>query len=125
MLLIDKQRHLMGPERPLDLLTVDNLGPVQPFGERSTIIGQRGRDGAAGPGIALDSVDRVDVSSRVAAINRASLRGRRLRRSSGSQPQPRRNCSSSSWLDAGQDGRVADLVAVEMQDRQHRAVPPD
>ena len=40
----------------------------------------------------------------------------------GVQPVPRKNASISSWRDAGPDGRVVDLVPVEVQDRQDRAV---
>ena len=36
------ERHLMRAERSFDLPAIDHLGPVQPFGDRSTIIGQRG-----------------------------------------------------------------------------------
>ena len=44
------ERHLVGAERPLDGLAVHLLGPVQPFGVRRTIAGQRGRAKAAARG---------------------------------------------------------------------------
>ena len=43
------------------------------------------------------------------------------RRSTACSPCPRRTSQLVSW-DAGQDGRVGDLVAVQVQDRQHAAV---
>ena len=43
MLCIHQDRHLVRSERALDLQAVDDFRPVQPLGDRRTIIGQRGR----------------------------------------------------------------------------------
>ena len=98
-------------------------GPVQPFGEASTIIGQRGRSTiAVHPGPALDLGDLVE-----AAVERG---GELLvhRRRVVALDQVGRVAVAAQQVeqllarDAGQHGRVGDLVAVEVQDRQHGAV---
>src|SRR5262245_60061397 len=40
-----RQRYLVGAPEPFTLWPSTSLGPVQPFGLRSTIMGQRGRVG--------------------------------------------------------------------------------
>ena len=101
-----------------------SFGPVQPFGVRRTIIGQRGRSVVlAAAGALLDGGDLVErvVQRRghrlvhlggVVALDEARLVPVAL--AAGA-------CSSSS-RDAREHRRVGDLVAVEVQDRQHRAV---
>ena len=101
------------------------MGPVQPLGDFSTIIGQRGRVASRAGARAV--LDRAGCRS-MAVVQRGRhelvhvVAGPRPSTKCGSQPQPRRNCVQLVVPDAGQDGRVADLVAVEVQDRQHRAV---
>jgi len=43
MAIIYQQRNLVRPESAFNLQAIYTLGPVQPFGDLSTIMGQRGR----------------------------------------------------------------------------------
>ena len=99
------------------------FGPVQPLGELSTIIGQRGRvEVAVDAGVLLDLLDLLD--RRVERRGHGLVHQLRL----VALDEVRRPAVAAEQLlqflvlDAGEDGRVGDLVAVEMQDRQHRAV---
>ena len=56
--------------------------------------------------------------SKVPAMSRCISSDRRLRRSTASS-RSREKLLQLLMLDAGQHGRVADLVAVEVQDRQY------
>ena len=99
------------------------FGPVQPLGELSTIIGQRGRgEVAADAGVLLDLLDLLH--------RRVERRGHGLVHQLGlvTLDEVGRPAVAAEQLfqflvrDAGEDGRVGNLVAVQMQDRQHRAV---
>ena len=98
-------------------------GPVQPFGVRSTSIGQRGR--SEFPARASSWIRRIaaTISSSAAAI--AWCIGLGL----VALDEPRLVAVAAHQRvelfvrDPAQDGRVGDLVAVEVQDRQHRSVP--
>jgi len=75
-----------------------SLGPVQPLGERNTIMGQRGR--VVSPVVRaccwMRLISRM-AQSRVAAICWCIFSGSLPSTKRGSQPQPRKNCSTSSW----------------------------
>ena len=99
------------------------FGPVQPLGELRTIIGQRGRvSSPSNAGVLLDLLDLLH--------RRVERRGHglvhRLRLVAldevGRPAVAAEQLLQFLVVDAGEDGRVGDLVAVEMQDRQHRAV---
>ena len=99
------------------------LGPVQPLGEFRTIIGQRGRiDVAVDAGVLLDLLDLLDRLSSVAAMASCISRGLVALDEVGRPPVAAEQLLQFLVLDAGEDGRVGDLVAVEVQDGQHRAV---
>ena len=108
---------------PSTCMPSTTFGPVQPFGELSTIIGQRGRSMLpCDARVVLDSLDLLD--------RRVERRGHRLvhRRGLVTLDEVGRPAVAAQQLlqflarDARQQRRVGDLVAVEMQDRQHRAV---
>ena len=96
------------------------VGPVQPFGVRSTIIGQRGARASR------CSRARCWMSRSRRAHGRA--RGQRLVHrcgivaldEDGLVAVAAEQLRSSSSRDAREHGRVRDLVAVEMQDRAAR-----
>ena len=100
-----------------------SLGPVQPFGVRRTIIGQRGRS-------LLPPVARVVLDPPDLVDDLVERGGHRLVHRLGlvALDEPRAVAVAGHQRvelvvrDPGQDGRVGDLVAVEVQDRQHRAV---
>ena len=101
-----------------------SLGAVQPFGMRRMIIGQRGRRGV--PLRARLLLDRADLHDAMLQRGRHLLMhrsaDRRLRRSKACSHSRRKSFSSSSWRDAGKNRGIGDLVAIEMKNRQHRAV---
>ena len=120
------QRHLVGAEGSLDWTPSTTFGPVQPFGVRSTIAGQRGRARVAAPRaraaswiarIALVRTRRGPPRSRG-----APAAGRRPRRTPARSRGPRAARGRRSSLGAPEHRRAGDLVAVEVQDRQHGAV---
>ena len=120
------ERHLVRAPGALDRQAVDRpSGPVQPLGVRSTIIGQRGRSRVAARGARVAGSRAISSSTASSVAGHApgaSASGRRRRRSAA---RSRSRASSVAQLvarDAGEHGRVGDLVAVEVQDRQHRAV---
>ena len=99
------------------------LGPVQPLGERSTIIGQRGRAvSAVLSSIGLELLDLRDGLIHGARHELVHLLGvvafDEVRRPAAAPEE----VVQLLGLDAGQNRRVADLVAVQVQDRQHRPV---
>ena len=101
-----------------------SFGPVQPLGVRRTIIGQRGRSAIAvrRARVVLNRADLVDhrVERRrhqlVHRLGLVALDEVRLVAVADEQ------ALELVVRDAREDGRVGDLVAVEVQDRQHRAV---
>ena len=60
--------------------------------------------------------------SKVVAMSSCIFSGSSPSTKWGVQPQPRRNCFQLFMLDAGQNGWIADLVAIEVQDRQHGSI---
>ena len=100
-------------------------GPVHPFGVRSTIIGQRGRSTrAAGAGLPLDVPDAPD--DRVQGLGHRLVHGHRVvaldeERLVSVADHQRFQLGPA---DPGQHRGVGDLVAVEVQDGQHRPVVP-
>ena len=112
-------RHVPSTGRPST-----TFGPVQPFGVRRTIIGQRGR---------VRSLPRrarvLDARGSRPARGRAWPRAAGARRAGsspatryGSQPYPVEELGELRLGDTREHSRVRDLVAVEVQDREHRAV---
>ena len=120
---VDDQRHLVRAERALDLQPSTIFGPVHPLGDLRTIIGQRGR--VASPCRArsfwIAWICPI-ASSTAAAIRRCISSGSSPSTKSGVQPHPLEELFEFFVLDAGQHRGVADLEAVEMQDRQDRAI---
>ena len=112
----------MGAAGALDLVAVDALGAVHPFGVRSTIIGHAGRRWDRAAGVALDGRD--DVQGVVESGRKLLVDVGRIVSGNGDRPiaVAAQQDSSSTSRDAGQHGRIGDLVAVEVQDGQHRAV---
>ncbi len=99
------------------------VGPVQPLGERSTIIGQRGREASCR--VARLMLDPMDVrDGPIERLGHQLVHALRL----VALDEVRGPAAAAEelvqllGLDAGQHGRVADLVAIEVQDRQHGAV---
>ncbi|KAI3473495.1 hypothetical protein Pfo_031622, partial [Paulownia fortunei] len=113
-----------------------SCGPVQPFGVRSTIIGQRGRRSAAPAGCRLRPVRPGPRAAAWMSSMLASARGghRRTARAPRTGRGPRVRSRRRSVVpeatevrggprrDAREDGRVRDLPAVEVEDRQHGPV---
>ena len=100
-----------------------SLGPVQPLGVRSTIIGQRGRRvPIVTAGSRLNGADFVEhaIESLPPSAD-ASSRDHRLRRSTGYN-HSRKAARQLVVRYAGEDGRVGDLIAVQVKDRQHRPI---
>ena len=99
------------------------FGPVHPLSDRRTIIGQRGRVASpwmrASCWICLDLLDDL-----IEGCGHGLMHLLRV----VSLDEVRRPAAAAEELvqffvgDAHQDGWVGDLVAVEMQDRQHDAV---
>ena len=99
-----------------------SLGPVQPLGVRRTIIGQRGR--SAAPSRARDWMARDVADHLVERLGHELVHGRRVVALDevGLVAVADEQRAQLVVRDARQHGRVGDLVAVEVQDRQHRAV---
>ena len=99
------------------------FGPVQPFGLRSTIIGQSGRSDRFPPRAAC-WIARIFGERRVQRRSHLLMHDVRL----VALDEDRRIAVAFEQLgefvraDPRQYRRIGDLVAVEMQDRQHRAV---
>ena len=117
------QRHLVRVERALDLHAVDDLGP-RPALRRAQDDHRPARAAVvlAAAGALLDGGDLVE-----AVVQR---RGHRLVHLGGVValdvarlvPVAPQEAGEVLLGDAGEDRGVGDLVAVELQDRQHRAV---
>ena len=103
-------------------------GPVQPFGVRSTIAGQRGGRSRerAGRGIRSDRVDAVvgDVDR----VGHARVHEPSVLAVEPAGDEQRLVAAAAQEVDelglgdAREQGGVRDLEAVQVQDRQHRAV---
>ena len=105
------RRHMSGPVQPLGRAQDDHrparTDAVLPFSRASAWIGE----------YLLDALVKR-VGHERGAWPSGSLPSTKC----GSQPQPRKKSSSSSCGDAGEDGGVGDLIAVQVQDGQHGAV---
>ena len=105
---------------PRPWLPSSSFGPVQPFGVRSTIIGQRGRSG--GVPAARRLLELADLARRPRRSASAISASRSL--ALDDQRVPAVALEELRQLLVAHrlvDRRVGDLVAVEVQDRQHRA----
>ena len=99
------------------------LGPVQPLGVTSTIAGQSGAFGdAVDPGAPLDLLDLVE--HRVERGGELLVHRERVVTLDdvGMVAAAAQELAQLLARDAGEHGRVGDLVSVEVKDRQHRAV---
>ena len=123
MLGIDEQRHLVRPEGPLDLQAVDHLrsGPAL-GGPEDDHRPARPRRVLPGPRVLLDLPDVQD--HRLDGLGHQLVHRFRLVALDeiGRPAAAPEELLEFLVLDAGQHGRIADLEAVEMQDRQHGAV---
>ena len=118
-------RHLVRTEGALVRHAVDGLpGRSSPWACASTIIGQGRRDAVAA--LARVALDRPDLGDRGRPARRPSLRASQP----GSWPSTKSGLPAVAAQqllelvapDPRQQGRVGDLVAVQVQDRQHGAV---
>ena len=119
----DGERHLVRPERPLDRLAVDELRPGPPL-ERSEDDHRPARAGgvAIDPGLVLDLPDVLDHP--IEGLGHLLVH---LLRVVPSTKIGRPAVADEQALqllvgDPGQDRRLGDLEAVEVEDRQDRAV---
>ena len=120
---IDEQRDLMRSKCSLDLQTVDDLRACPALGRleddhwpawpSSIVVVAR---------VVLELVDILD--GLIDGGGHQFVHLLRLIPSTkyGVQPQPLQELVQFLMLDASQHGRIADLVAVEVQDRQHGPV---
>ena len=115
-------RHLVRAPVTLGAPAVDFLRAGPPLGVRSTIIGQRGRSLRPVPRVRLDALDLADdgvqrrrhqLVHRFGVVALDEIRGVAV---------AAEQLVQFLVADPGQERRVGDLVAVEVQDRQHRAV---
>ena len=120
---VDEKRHLMRSKRALDFQPVDDLRPCPTLGRSRTIMGQRGRAGPCCPWRSFESSGSFRwLSSTVSAIRPmhhlriVALDEQRIPAATAKE------LLQFLMLDAGEDRRVADLEAVEVQDRQNRSV---
>ena len=118
-------RHLVGAPVALALLAVDLLraGPALGRAQHDHRPARPLRDAVRARASRLDPLDlgddRVERRGHLLVHRR---RARRPRRSTARSRSPRSSFSSSSSRDAREEAGVGDLVAVQVQDRQHRAV---
>ena len=100
-----------------------NFGPVQPLGVRRMIIGQRGRvrNPFARASCWIDWISASTVS-RVAVIVRCNRFGIMAFDEIGFVAVACEEARQFVLADAGEYGGVRNLVAVEVQNRQHGAV---
>ena len=100
-----------------------SFGPVQPFGVRSTIIGHSGRvverPARAAPRIAAISSSASSSAAAMRAVHRAGVGALDEDRPVAVPLEEGRQLLRG---DPGEDRGVGDLVAVQVQDRQHRPV---
>ena len=99
------------------------FGPVQPLGDLRTIIGQRGRVVSfLFRALLLDLPDVLDGLFQSGGHELMHLFRLIAFHKVGRPAAASEKLLQFLMLDAGQDGRVADLVAIEVQDRQHGSV---
>ncbi len=117
------ERHLVRAEGAFHAQPIDDLGPCPALGRiQHDHRPARARRVGMGTGLLLDLPNLLDYS--------VERRGHGLVHEFGFMPldKVRRPAVTAEQLfqlfvfDTGQDGRVGDLVAVEVQDGQHRAV---
>ena len=121
-------RHLVRAESALDRQAVDRLGPRPALGRAEHDRGPARARGARGvgagaPGLRLDGPDpRVAV---VEHLGEARVHRHRIvaRHEVGLPAVAAQQAHDVVVAHATQHGGPADLVAVQMEDRQHRAVP--
>ena len=120
---IDEQRHLMRPKRALDLQAVDHLRPG-PALRRTHHDHRPPRAGGltAGARLALDGVNVGDDGVDGGGHQLVHLPGVLTLDVARFPAAAAQELVELLVFDAGQHGGVADLVAVQMQDRQHRPV---
>ena len=100
-----------------------SLGPVQPLGERNTIMGQRGR--VLSPvvaGVLLDALDLPDGPVQGGSHLLVHLLRLTALHKAGFPAAAAEELLHLLMGDPGEDGGVGDLEAVQVQDGQHRAV---
>ncbi len=122
-----RQRHLVGAERPLDRHPVDHLGPGPPLRGAQHDRGPPGPPGslrrhAAPPRVLLHGPDGGDapVEGRreVAVHGRGVAAGHHV----GLVAVPGQDAADLVVAGAAEHRRARDLVAVQVEDRQHGAV---
>ncbi len=123
MLGIDEERHLVRPEGSLDLKPIDDLRPRPALG-RSQDDHRPARPGGVlgGPRGALEPPDVRDGAFQNGGHQFVHLRRIVALDEVGCPAASAEELVQFLMPDAGQHGRVADLVAVQMQDRQHGTV---
>ena len=117
-----RQRHLVGAEGALHRLAVDLLGPRPALGRAQDDHRPARPLGVAFASTRLDGGDVADHL--VERLGHELVHGRRVvaLHEVGLVAVADEQRAQLVVRDARQDGRVGDLVAVEVQDRQHRAV---
>ena len=120
---VDEQRNLMRPKRAFDLQAIDDLRPGPAFGRSEDDHGPAGPRGIVVVSRAL--LNRVDLAD--GFFDRRRHQPVHRFRVVAFDEQRRPAAAAEELLqflvlDAGEDCRVADLEAVEVQDRQNRAV---
>ena len=122
MIGIHQERHLVRWKVPSTCRPSTTFGPVQPLGDLRTIIGQRGRVVSFLSRIRLDLPNVLDGLVQ----RRGHELMHRLRlialHEIGRPAAASEKLLQFLMFDAGQHGRVTDLVAIEVQDRQHGPV---
>ena len=117
------ERDLVGPPEPLGLLAVHFGGPVHPFGVTRTSAGQRGRSAGRRSRAAV-WIARISSTMPSSAAAIAWCIGARLVALHDVRPVavPGEQALELRPADPRQDRRVRDLVAVQVEDREDRAV---
>ena len=121
---VDQQRHLVGSERALDRHAVDHLRP------RPALGGAQHDHRPARPNAAVSTVAGLGLDLPDGLDGLVEGGGHEPVHGFGVVAFHEMRCPAAPAqillqllvLDAGQHGGVADLVAVEVQDRQHRTV---
>ena len=120
---VDQQRHLVGPERALDLQAVDDFRARPALGrlQHDHRPAPPGRVAGAAR-MVLHAADALDGLFQRAGHELVHLLRVVTLDEQGLPAAAAQELVQFLVLDAGQDGGVADLVAVEVQDRQHGPV---
>ena len=123
MLGIDQERHLVRTEGALDLQAVDDFRSRPALGRPEDDHGPaRPSEVVLAPRIALNLPDVLDGLIQSAGHELMHLFRIVAFHEVGRPAAAPQELLQFLMLDAGQDGRVADLVAIEVQDRQHGSV---